>query len=67
MCVADGDALSHFDSVPSLLYLAYVEKGMSMEEDIEFVKSKLERSFQKLSSESKKCYREKYEQVIRLL
>ena len=28
LCVADADAVSHFDSVPSLLYLAYVEKGM---------------------------------------
>ena len=27
LCVADADAISHFDSVPSLLYLAYVQKG----------------------------------------
>lgn len=26
LCVADADAISHFDSVPSLLYLAYVER-----------------------------------------
>lgn len=28
LCVADADAISHFDSLPSLLYLAYVQRGM---------------------------------------
>lgn len=32
LCVADTDAISHFDSVPSLLYLAYIEKGMDIEQ-----------------------------------
>ena len=45
LCVADADAISHFDSVPSLLYLAYVEKGMGIQEGKEFVKNKLTRSF----------------------
>lgn len=53
LCVADADAISHFDSVPSLLYLAYVQKGMGIEDGKEFVKNKLARSFQKLSTESK--------------
>lgn len=26
-CVADADAISHFDSVPSLLYMAYAKKA----------------------------------------
>ena len=42
--VADADAISHFDSVPSLLYLAYVEKGMDIEHGVDFVRKKLERS-----------------------
>lgn len=67
LCVADADAISHFDSVPSLLYLAYVEKGMPMEAGREFVKGKLERSFQKLSMDSKKYYEEKYQQVMKVL
>lgn len=67
LCVADADAISHFDSVPSLLYLAYVEKEMSMEEGKEFVKGKLERSFQKLSTDSKKYYEDKYQQVMAVL
>ena len=38
LCVADADAISHFDSVPSLLYLAYVERKMDIGEGISFVK-----------------------------
>ena len=67
MCVADADAISHFDSVPSLLYLAYVQKEMGIEEGKEFVKAKLARSFQKLSAESKKYYQNKFEQVMEVL
>ncbi len=67
LCVADADAISHFDSVPSLLYLAYVERQMRIEEGIDFVKGKLERSFNKLSDESKNYYEDKYKQVMDVL
>ena len=63
----DADAISHFDSVPSLLYLAYVQKGMGVEAGKEFVKNKLARSFQKLSTESKQYYHDKYEKVMEIL
>lgn len=67
LCVADADAISHFDSVPSLLYLAYVQKGMVIEEGKTFVKDKLTRSFQKLSAASKKHYQDKFETVMEVL
>ncbi len=67
VCVADADAISHFDNVPGLLYLVYVEKGMGMEEGREFVKKKLMRSFQKLSEESKVYYQGKYNNVMEVL
>lgn len=67
LCVADADAISHFDNVPSLLYLAYVKRNMGIDEGKIFVRNKLERSFQKLSSESKEYYLDKYEQIIRVL
>lgn len=66
-CVADADAISHFDSIPSLLYLAYVKKNMEIEEGKEFVKAKLQRSYQKLSEESKKYYLQKYKNAMELL
>ena len=65
--MADADAVSHFDSLPSLLYLAYRERGLEFEEGKKFVKEKLERSFQKLSSRSRELYRSKYQQVINIL
>ena len=64
LCVADADAISHFDSVPSLLYLAYVERKMDIEQGAQFVREKLERSYNKLSDESKEIYKGKYEQVM---
>ena len=65
--IADADAISHFDSIPSLLYLAYKEKKMSIEDGINFVKSKLERSFNKLSDDSKIFYKEKFKNVMEIL
>ena len=67
LCVADADAISHFDSVPSLLYLAYVERKMDIGEGISFVKQKLERSYNKLSDRSKEIYRTKYQQAMSFL
>ena len=65
--IADADAISHFDSIPSLLYLAYKEKNMIIEDGKNFVKSKLDRSFRKLSDESKDFYKEKFENATKIL
>ena len=67
ICVADADAISHFDSVPSLLYLAFSAKGMEYEEGVDFVVNKLKRSFLKLSDNSKEFYEEKYRRAMELL
>ena len=67
LCIADADAISHFDNVPNLLYLAYVERGMSVDEGISFVKNKLERSFAKLSYDSKAFYHSKHLNVMEIL
>ena len=40
---------------------------MTIEEGKDFVKSKLERSFKKLSDESKIFYKEKFENVMEIL
>ena len=67
LCVADADAISHFDSVPSLLYLAYAERGMNISEGIDFVRGKLERSYRKLSPAGKEFYHDKYQNVMSFL
>lgn len=66
ICVADADAVSHFYNIPNLLYLAFVERKLNMEEGTKYVRRKLERSYKKLSSESKEFYREKYLQVMEI-
>ena len=65
-CVADADAISHFDNVPSLLYLAYKQKGMSIEEGADFVKNKLIRSYNKLSDNSKEFYTDKFNDTMKM-
>lgn len=67
ICVADADAISHFDNVPSLLFLAYRTKGMDFEAGKSFVADKLKRIFAKLSDESRSFYRSKYERVMDVL
>lgn len=65
--MADADAISHFDNVPSLLYLAYVKRNLGIDEGKEFIKAKLIRSYEKLSEKSKIFYRDKFEQVMSIL
>ena len=67
ICVADADAISHFDNIPSLLFLAYSTKKMGYEEGKTFVKGKLSRSYAKLSQESKNFYAKKYDTIMELL
>lgn len=67
ICVADADAISHFDSVPSLLFLAYGTKGMDYEAGKSFVLNKLKRSYAKLSEESRKFYCGKYERAMEII
>lgn len=61
VCIADADAMAHFYSVPSLLRMVYVEKNMSIDEGADFVYSKLQRSYNKLSEKGKKIITPQYE------
>ncbi len=67
VCVADADAISHFDSLPSLFYLAYEKRHYGIEEGIEFVRNKLKRSYNKLSPNSKKVFEDKYKTTMEIL
>lgn len=66
-CVASADAMSHIFQVPSLLYLTYVEKGMSIDEGKAWVLDKLNRSWDKLCPEAKELVQEDYECVKKML
>ena len=65
--VMEKQSISHLDAVPSLFYLAYVQRKLGIDDGIDFVKNKLNRSYQKLSERGKEIYKDKYEQVISLL
>lgn len=59
--LANADAMAHFDNIPSLLYLAFVNYGMDNEEGKKWVLKKLERSYKKLTLlQAKKIIRPKY-------
>jgi len=67
ICVTDADAISHFDNLPALFFFTYMVKKKDLKEGIDFVREKLGRSYQKLSEESQKIYKEKYDQVMEML
>jgi uncharacterized protein len=60
LCVADADAMAHFDSISSLFYLAFFSHKMSIDEADDWLAKKLERSWSKLSPEAKEIVGEKY-------
>lgn len=67
ICLADSDALAHFYSIPSLLKMAYVEKGLDIDNGAIFVLEKLGRSYNKLSSIGKSIIKDKYEHAKSIL
>ena len=66
-CVADADAIAHFDRIPSLFSLVYKDKNMPIEEGKEYVKRKLERDYEKLSPMSRELLKDRYEMIMKVL
>lgn len=60
-CLADADAMAHFDSVPSLFYYLFTSTEKNIDEAAQWLSAKLERSWNKLSPFAKTISREKYE------
>ncbi len=66
-CLANADALAHIENVPSLLYLAYVRRGQSIDEGAAWVRAKLERSWGKLSPQIQEQARDTYQAALAIL
>ena len=66
-CLANADAMSHIEHVPSLLYLAYIHHGMGIDEGQNWVKAKLQRSWQKLREDVQDLVRDQYEAALNVL
>lgn len=67
ICVADADAIAHYDTLPSLFYLAFVQRKLNIDDGVAFVRNKLERSYNKMSCESKEYYKDKMELILSIL
>jgi hypothetical protein len=67
VCLASADAMAHIDQVPSLLYLAFVRFDMSIDDGTNWVREKLERSWQKLCPEAQAMMKDRYEAALVLL
>lgn len=66
-CLANADAMTHLEQVPSLLHLAFVDRGMGIDEGTAWVRNKLARSWNKLSPQVKELMQEKYEAALATL
>jgi len=60
-CLADADAMAHFDSVPSLFYYLFTSTEKDIDEATQWLCAKLTRSWNKLSPDAKTICKEKYE------
>ncbi len=66
-CVASADGMAHIAQVPSLLRLAYVEKGLSVGAGAAWVAAKLRRSYGKLCPEAKGIIEARYHAALETL
>jgi uncharacterized protein len=66
-CLASADAMAHIQQVPSLLYGAYAAREMDIDAGTEWVRSKLERSWEKLAPEVRPLVRDEYEAAQTIL
>lgn len=67
ICLASADAMAHIAQLPSLLYLAYVQHQMTIDEGSTWVRNKLQRSWNKLCPEAQAIMREQYEAALTVL
>ena len=66
-CVADADAIVHMTEVPSLFYAAFKEMGMSIDVGKKWLREKIQRDWDKMSANSKKLFKHKYQAVMEVL
>jgi uncharacterized protein len=66
-CVASADAMAHIQNVPALLYSAYIQRGMDIDAGINWLRKKLERSWNKMIPEAQELVKEKYEAALKIL
>lgn len=59
--------MAHFDCIPALFDVAFRERNLNFVEGSEYVKKKLERDYNKLSSRTKELLQERYDNIMNVL
>lgn len=67
ICLSSADAMAHIDGIPSLFFLVYRKKEMSVEDGLNWIIKKLDRSFNKLCPEAKEIIKDKYNAFTQLI
>ncbi|MFQ6752158.1 MAG: HD domain-containing protein [Clostridia bacterium] len=66
ICVADADAMSHLDSVVELIcWRAYLGEDIMTANN--FVKEKIQKSYAKMSAETKSLMKDKFDSIMKVL
>ena len=65
--IADADAMSHFDYIPGLFFVAYKRRNLDIKDATNWVKKKLEKDYNKLSDRAKEEQKERYENINKVL
>ena len=66
ICVADADAMSHLDSAVELIcWRAYLGEDIMTANN--FVKEKIQKSYAKMSEETKKLMKDKFDSIMKVL
>lgn len=65
-CVASADAMAHIQNVPALLYSAY-NRGKDIDEGTDWLRNKLQRSWNKMIPQAQNIVRDKYEAALKIL
>ena len=66
-CLANADAMSHLENLPSLFHLAFVQHRMGIDEGTEWIRGKLERTWSKLTPQVQDMMRQKFEAALQTL
>lgn len=66
-CLASADATDHFERIPALFYLVFVEYKMGIKEGETWIKEKLERDWKKLHPKAKELMKNKYKAIKQCL
>lgn len=66
-CLASGDAMAHFRSIPDMFYFVYKDLGCNIEEGKQKLRKKFTESYNKMIPEAKEIVEEKYIAVMKIL